>query len=212
MHSTDASFKTLIHYGLLFAAKVIARDNLNLGPSAISLAAAARLRRGLRAMHAYVRRVLILLALEIEHNLTLDNSERPRRMGPRKPRVKTTSIPIFSRDGPQSDFLCREGDFKRKKGDFKTGNPAPLLDRWRALKDLLESPDKRARRLAIIMARRKEGMLLPPDAGGIAIRNRDGTEFSTLYRFMHQDIMENSRARPPPIGPRPRPPPRIRML
>ena len=162
-------------------------------------------------MEAYVRRVLMLLALEFEHTLIFDNSERPRQMGPRKPSQKTISIPIFERCAPRNDLFF-EGDFKRPKRDFKTVNPAPLLDRLRALKDLLRDPEKRARRLALHMARRKEGMLLPPDPSGTALRNRDGLEVSTIYKFMFQDIMERSRARPPPIGPRPWPPPRIRTL
>jgi hypothetical protein len=211
MHSADASFKTLIHYGLQLAAKVIARDNLNLGPSAISLAAAARLRRGLHALHAYVRRVLILLALEIEHDMTPDNSEHPRRMGPREAGIKTTSIPLFPCHAPRNDFFFDTHISPRKQSPTSI-NPAPLIDRWRALKDLLENPDKRARRLAIHMARKHEGMILPPDLYGAAIRNRDGTELSSLYACMAHDIQTQSRARPPPLGPRPRPPPRIRRL
>jgi hypothetical protein len=211
MQSMDGSFTQALKYGLQLAASVLARDRLNLRPAAISLAAATRLRRDLRAVEAYVRRVLMLIALQFEHNLVVDNSERPRQIGPRKPSQKTLSIPIFERCVPRNDLFF-EGDFKIKKRDFKTVNPAPLLDRLRALKDLLSAPEKRARRLALHMARRKEGMLLPPDPSGTAIRNRDGTEVSTIYKFMFQDIMERSRARPPPIGPRPWPPPRIRTL
>ncbi len=211
MHSAGASFETLIRHGLLLAANVISRDNLNLGPTAISLAAAARLRRGLRAMHAYLRRVVILMALQFEPHLTLDNRPLPRRSDTRKFRRPAPSIPILRNDRPRNDRLF-ESPFTAPGNAATIIDPAPLISHFRTLKKLLAAPEDRARRLAFHLARRKTGLILPPDLYSALIRNRDGTEVSALYRVMARDIQARSRERPPPIGPRPRPPPRIRRL
>ncbi|MEL8055756.1 MAG: hypothetical protein AAGK66_06360, partial [Pseudomonadota bacterium] len=87
----------------------------------------------------------------------------------------------------------------------------PLIEQMKALRTLMANPDARARKLAWTLARRRPGLMLAPGAHD-AVKNRHGTEVSATYTAMGHAILQLSRARPPPLGPVPRPPPRIRVL
>lgn len=68
MASDQTFYKNAAHLAELFAAKVLSRDNLHLGPREVSRAAVLRLKQGILALEAYLRRVLFLLALQFEHD------------------------------------------------------------------------------------------------------------------------------------------------
>ena len=89
---------------------------------------------------------------------------------------------------------------------------APLLARLFELCRLIEDPQARARRLAFHLARRRPGPLLAPDLATSRMPARFGTEISALYAGFASAIARLSQARPPPLGPLPIFPPRIRAV
>lgn len=196
---------------------VAARDNLHLAPKTLTKAAAARIRRGIRAAQAYLRRLLIVMALMLEPTLKPD--QRPRAIygkveKPKLPRKKTFPIFTGEQNPPDFQYMSETGAFTARNGHQNTGPvlAAPLLEQLRALRALLENPDARARRLALHMARRRAGLILAPDLNRGLVPGRLGTEISSLYQGLGVQIAELSRGRPPPLGPAPRAPPRIRTL
>jgi hypothetical protein len=212
MSLNPSLYQTAAHYAEMFAAKILARDNLYLSPREVSRAAALRLKQGIMALEAYLRRLLFVLALHIEHELKPDTKERPiYARAPRK-RGQKASFKTLPYWGIEPDFSTI---FEHKKwADRQPPKPvplAPLLKRLAEVRDILKNPEARARRLAYHLARKQSGPLLAPRAHD-AVRNRYGTEFSAIYTAMSAEIGEMSRARPPPIGPVLRPPPRIRRL
>lgn len=199
-------------------ARVLSRDDGHLAPETLTRAAAARLRSGIRALEAWLRRVILCLALQLEPTLQPDRSEyvkldRPRRLAPPRPRLR-----MFA-DGR----LLFAGE-RFPRGGLPASGPraglarpdtiwaAPLLARLAALRPLIEAPDARARRLAFHLARRRPGPLPVPGARGAVRPRQFGTEASALYDALAPAILMASRARPPPIGPRPRAGPRIRLI
>lgn len=196
---------------------VAARDNLHLAPKTLTKAAAARIRRGIRTAQAYLRRLLIVMALMLEPTLKPD--QRPRAIygkveKPNPPRKKTFPIFTGEQNLPNFQYMSKTAAFTARNGHQNTGPvlAAPLLEQLRALRTLLENPDARARRLALHMARRRAGLILAPDLNRGLVPNRLGTEISSLYQGLGVQIAELSRGRPPPLGPAQRAPPRIRRL
>jgi len=211
--SLDAGFLELVRrQGELLVARVLSHDNLHLGPSLISPAAARRLKAGLRALEAYLRRVLILLALQLEPGLPRDT--RPRTIYARAPR-KPAERPRFRLLTAQRDFTpfaAFDANDSQSIPQKSAISATPYLTRLRTLKSLLEAPTARARRLAFHLARRRPGPILAPDASGTNLPRRYGTEVSAIYTSLAQAILNASRARPPPLGPTPLAPPRSRRL
>ena len=213
--SHDPAFLTFAQQqGDLLLARVVSRDNLQLAPSQLSKAAAARLRQGIRALEAYLRRVLFCLALALEPNLTPETRAR----NPRERKPVFVSKPYFALLTSQADCPDFAELLHDPWADPKPRPPrglpvfaAPLLARLSALKALLEAPTGRAKRLAFHLARRRPGWLMPPGREADVPR-RWGTELSALYTSMAHLIVEASKARPPPLGPVPSMPPRIRRL
>lgn len=201
-----------------YADTVMSRDDLHLSPALISKAAAKRISKGIRVIEAYLRRILILLALSLEPTLTPDNRERAVHFWP--PRNRRDPRPdfhfrVFKNEGIDFALSTRFDALKARPKRPKTGRaqvPArPLIARMKALWTLMANPDARARRLAWTLARRRPGLMLAPGAHD-AVKNSHGTEVSATYTAMGHAILQLSRARPPPLGPVPRPPPRIRVL
>jgi hypothetical protein len=208
-----APFETLLRYAEQLAAYVLARDNLHLAPSTVSRAVAKRMRAGLIYMQAYLRRVLILMALQIEHTLPRDLTERPifnhGRVIHLRPATKSFSVFVGER-APPDLWTDAKHDTPKYPDRNRRILAAPLLDQWRSLMALIADPGARAKRLAYTLARRRPGRLLVPKQNDIP--RRFGTELSALYDCMEMEIIDACRARPPPLGPIPRPPPRIRVL
>ena len=175
-------------------AKVLSRDECHLTPRRISRAAGARLRAGIAAL---------------EPSLSPDQSEYVRTHRPRLRRGTARPFRIF-RTG--HTFAGINPGFSREillhRGPVEA---APLLARLSALKALIEAPEQRARRLAFHLARKRPGPLFP-QLDRRRVPRRYGTELSALYTALGAAVTEASRARPPPLGPRPRAGPRIRQL
>lgn len=206
-------FTTLLHYADALAAKVLTRDNLHLAPKTISKAVAKRMRVGLLYMQAYLRRVLILMALQIEHTLPRDMTERPIFNHGRVIRLRpaTKSFSVFAGErAPPDLWTAPKHSLPKHREPRADILAAPLLEQWRSLKALIADPDARAKRLAYTLARRRPGRLLVPKQNDVP--RRFGTEISALYDCMAMEIIDAARARPPPLGPILRAPPRIRVL
>lgn len=213
MHFTPALFNHVQRQGGGLYAQVLSRDNLHLAPALLSRAAAQRLRAGLRALEAFVRRLFILLALSLEPGLKPDLRERPLRAQSGKSRAQSHSFRIFQGETALPDHW--PDHWPDPARDWLPTNPihsAPLLVRLSALKALLDAPEVRARRLAFHMARHRPGLIIPPGSDHTGVPRRYGTEASAIYQAMAQAIYTAGRARPPPLDPVPRPGPRIRRL
>ena len=214
MQRTQGFFEFAQRQGDLLVARVLSRDDIHLAPKVLRLAAIARLRRGIRALEAFLRRLLILMALALEPSLKPDQTERPTSMNRAKSGGKSHSFPIFIGERAPPDIMsdpwAKAAPRKREYGRMIPAGP--LIAHFYYLKTLLEQPEKRARHLAFHLARRRPGLVIPPGLNQKGVPNRYGTEVSALYDAMAQGIWNASRARPPPLGPVPRPPPRIRLL
>ncbi|MEO0981894.1 MAG: hypothetical protein AAFX03_04505 [Pseudomonadota bacterium] len=199
-------------FGSELWSRVLTRDNAHLAPAGLTKAAAGRLRRGIRALEAFVRRVLILLALELEPGLVPSTKEpsghrRARRAARRFPRLA-----IFTGEGAPLDSFGFLGAAAPSPWGPGPVPARPLLVRMILIKDLLDHPEARARRLAFHMARKRPGVQLAPDLNKGLVPSRYGTEVSALYTAYGAAIVQASRARPPPLPPALRARPRIRVL
>ncbi|MEM9938751.1 MAG: hypothetical protein AAF768_07890 [Pseudomonadota bacterium] len=193
------------------ALKVLSRDNAHLAPATLTQAAARRMQAGLRALEAYVRRVLLYLALQIEPDLPRTVREAQPLRENQRPSAPKIGLRVF-RGGRDFDPWAVADAAFAERVPARPVLAAPLLARLRALKTLALDPEGRARRLAWNMARRRPGPTLAPDTFREAVPRRYGTELSMLYDAMGQGIVCASKERPPPLGPRLKPAPRIRAL
>ena len=213
MSLSPAFLARLQRHGLLLAADITARDDLQLRPAVLSRAAARRLKAGLRALEAYVRRLLLLLALQLETALPqADRPRNPRAPAPRQS-ARSCGLRVFAGEhDPPDNLRDWQGAIPAECPPHGGVQAAPLMARLTALKALIAAPDARARRLAFHLSRRRPGLLLASDAGNAQLPRRFGTEVSMLYAALAPAILAASRARPPPLGPAPRPGPRLRRL
>ena len=221
MNRWETPLQSASEHVLRLASFVLARDDAHLAPRAFSPAAAARFKAGLRAIEAYLRRMILWLALQIEHDFPRDNPERAiyqRTAGQRANQNLSLKIFTAQHDFPDNFADRYDPSFYGLGADRPQplrppAIPArPLLDRLRALSDLAKAPEARARRLAWLLARKRPGPVMTPDIGRRYVPARYGTEVSAIYDSFIAGIAKASRARPPPLGPVRRPPPRIRTL
>ncbi|MEM7766305.1 MAG: hypothetical protein AAF253_02325 [Pseudomonadota bacterium] len=215
MSATPALLPHLKVQGTALHARVLARDDCHLLPESLTRAAAARLRAGIAALEAWLRRVILYLAFQLEPGLQPDQSEYAKVHRPRRLQRPSLDLRILANDIPLPGAITAGAPFAatphwqpRETAIWAT----PLLRRLSALKALVDAPEARARRLALHLARRRPGLLVVPGRHGAVQPRRFGTELSTLYHALAQAILTASRARPPPLGPRPRAGPRIRTL
>lgn len=192
---------------------IVVRDQLHLAPEKLRPGAAARVRRGIRQLQAYLRRVILLLALKLERTLPAD---RPCAVYGRLPSRKTSDRALKLLRGFMP--LARRTALAGRRGAplpfWQKGAHVPaheLLMRLNALRALLGAPEKTARRAAWYLARRRPGTvaarLLP---GGLP--GRVGTEVSASFDAMDAMIAEACLSRPQHRGAPPRPPPRVRVV
>lgn len=197
-------------------ARVVGQTDLMGRPAFVRKAVAARLRAGVRALEAFLRRILIMMALDIEPDLVA--AEWPENLARAKeakmPRAKKPFLRIYpNSDRPySSDFEQRFGRDQRDlagASDVHSHAAAlpPVLvptSRWLAQLDYLHAiakdPIAKARRLAFSLARGRHGLLMAPPAHPRVMRGC-GTEATTLYDAMAYQIMTKSRSRPPPMRP-----------
>jgi hypothetical protein len=197
-------------------ARVIGRSELLGRPEFVIKAVAARLRTGVRALEAFLRRVLILMALEMEPDLVF--VPRPenlaRTKGRRKLRAKKPCLRIYNMpDRPYHfDFDHGFSAPSAPSGTTDEHSHAAVLppvtvpiSRWLAQLDYLHAiandPIAKARRVAFSLARCRHGILMAPPSPPRLLR-RCGMEISATFDAMAFQIMSKSRLRPPPLPPR----------
>ena len=184
-------------------------------------AAAQRLVAGLRLAEAYLRRVLLVMALELEPTL-VDAPQplgRPRTCATQPKAVAACSLfRIFQNVRAIPDGVLtkmRQGDFSATQAPQDHAQPKPvfigrLQARFDNLAKIAGDPLPRARRLAFHLARKRPGPMFEPDrhvrpSNSLGrLRRLWNTETSATFEAMGMDIRTKSRARPPPLT---RPPP-----
>jgi hypothetical protein len=169
-----------------------------------SKAVARRLAAGLAMVEAYLRRVLIVMALALEPELVDAPAplRRPhgRRMVARHPRFAV----LAGRGAPLSEeaLVAMTQGVSRQTRQHLAPAPVALGRLYRRLDQLAAiaaDPMARARRLAFALARRKPGPILAPDPALRPPRSW-GLEVSATYDAMGFDILTRSRSRPPPLA------------
>jgi hypothetical protein len=203
-----ANFTFLITTAKRLASAVTTRDNLHLRPPLASKAVAARLVSGMRVLRDFLRRLIILIALELEWNLVDRRGAMKRPHGRKsKPSSAKLSLTCFDAD-KVSPWLNANGPQFRPKS--KTGDstlmPVDMTNFYAQLNFLAQvaaDPLAKAKRLAFHLARKRHGIIMPPQ-GPWRIAGRWGTEVSASYDAMWASIITGSRNRPPPL-----PPPRM---
>jgi hypothetical protein len=205
-----ASFTFLITTARSLVAAVNTRDNLHLRPALARQAVAARLKSGMIVLRAFLRRLIILIALEMEWSL-VDKRGPMKRPHGRKSKLSagyslqgldTHKVsPWLNAVGPQFKAV-----FKAENRNYVPVeiNMAKLYAQLNYLAGLAADPVAKAKRLAFHLARSydydKEGIIMAP-AGPKRIAGRWGTEVSASYDAIADAIMTKSRNRPPPLPP-----------
>lgn len=205
-----APFAFALLQALELYTRVMARDGLTLRPRFASKAISARLRVGVAALEAYLRRVLILMALEIEHELVaVVWPENLARAKAKLPRVKAFSLRIYPTDtnaGPPHFEPVYSYENATSVDNHDATRPSivvPIghwLDRLDYLYALAKAPTAKARRLAFSLARSHHGILMAPYVPPRRLHHW-GREVSALSDAMAFQIMTKSRLRPPPLPP-----------
>jgi hypothetical protein len=204
-----ASFAFLIATAQRLADAVNTRDNLHLRPAMSCKAVAVRLVSGMRVLRAFLRRLIILIALELEWSLVDTRGEMKRPHG----RKSKSSSAKFSLQGLDPDkpspWLNGAGPPFKTSAKQTPATPMPVdMTKLYAQLDFLArvaaNPLAKAKRLAFHLARtrpyNKYGIIRPPE-GPQRIAGRWGTEVRASFDAMWASIMTQSRNRPPPLPP-----------
>jgi hypothetical protein len=203
-----ASFSVLMATAQSLVAAVRTRDDLHLRPALVRKAVAVRLVSGLRVLRAFLRRMIILIALKMEWGLKDTRGPMKRPHG--RKAVSTApsfSLPGLDRDRP-SPWLNSDGPKFKPKALHSTNTPlapvyvdmAKLYGQLDFLARIAADPSAKAKRLAFHLARTYHGIMMAPE-GPKRIAGRWGTEVRALYDAMAHNIIEQSRNRPPPLPP-----------
>jgi hypothetical protein len=198
--------------------------------SVVTRAAARRLAAGLRLAQAYLRRVLVVMALELEPTLIdplyREPCRRPERAFARKAKMRRAVFVVFQNNAPFPGALLAKMVQNHQGGhsvDAANKQVMPicirsLKARLACLAKIAGDPLPRARRLAFYLARKKPGPLFapagpdrPPQSLG-KLRKLWNTATSATFDAMAMDIHIKSRARPPPMQPRHRHGPSILVM
>jgi hypothetical protein len=200
-----ASFAFLIATVQSLAAAVTTRDDLHIRPPLASKAVAARLVSGMRLLRAFLRRLVILIALEMEWSLVDTRGEMKRPHG----RKATSSSMKFSLTCFDADRVSPwlNGDGPAFKTRLKAGESTPMpinMTKLYAQLDFLAqiaaNPIAKAKRLAFHLARKRHGIIMAQQ-GPKRIAGRWGTQVSASFDAMAASIITQSRNRPPPLPP-----------
>jgi hypothetical protein len=193
-----ASFAIALSQALQLYARIVGRDGLMTRPGYVRKAVAARLAAGVRALEAYLRRILILMALEMEPDL--EAVQRPENLARAKAGVvcaRKTFLRIYPNEG-RSDFV--HGHARAPRPFVEVVSIGRWMTRLDHLHALAKDPVAKARRLAFTLARRRHGLLMAPPERPRLLR-RWGSEVSAIHDAMAFQIMQKSRSRPPPLPP-----------
>jgi hypothetical protein len=208
MNPTAANFTRLIVTAQTLAAMVNTRDDLHLRPDYARKSVAARLKSGLIALKTFLRRLIILIALDLEWGLVDKRGEMKR---PHKRKSKPSegfSLRLLDAHKGGHWLSHHNPDhYPRAKSNRDYGtNPAVNVDMaWlyaylAFLSKIADNPYPKAKRLAFHLARNRPGYILALE-GPKRIAGRWGTEIRTYYDTMPALIVDKSRNRPPPLPP-----------
>jgi hypothetical protein len=210
MNPTTSNFAMIIATAQSLVAMVNTRDSLHLRPEFARKSIAARLVSGLIVLRTFLRRLIILIALDLEWGLVDARGEMKR---PHKRKSKPSSAFHFPTldCSKVSPWIKAVPNFKpRAKSQNEEGtNPAVYVDMAKLyaqlafLTKIAENPYPKAKRLAFHLARNQPGPILTLE-GPKRIAGRWGTEVRAYYDWLPTLIVEKSRTRPPPLPP-PRP-------
>jgi hypothetical protein len=202
-----ASFTFLIATAQSLVAAVTTRDNLHLRPHLACKPVAVRLVSGMRLLRAFLRRLIILIALELEWSL-VDSRGVMKRPHGRKSKSSSAGFSLQGLDSHKTSFWPNADGphFKTKlKISDSRSTPIPIdMARLYAQLDFLAGiaadPLGKAKRLAFQLARTRPGIIMAPE-GPQRIAGRWGTQVSASFDAMSASIMTQSRNRPPPLPP-----------
>lgn len=203
-----APFEFLIATVQSLVAAVTTRDNLHLRPALARQAVAMRLRSGMVVLRAFLRRLIILMALELEWTLVDKRGEMRRPHGCQSKSSAAVTIQGLDMQGA-SPWLNAEGPLFKAK--VKTGyngpveiNMSKLYVQLNYLATIAVNPVAKAKRLAFHSARtydyKDKGMIIAPD-GPRRVAGYWGREVSASFDFMAAAIFTKSKNRPPPLLP-----------
>jgi hypothetical protein len=196
-----ASFSILITTAGSLVAAVTTRDNLHLRPLLARKAVAAR---GLALLRAFLRRLVILVALDLEWSLVDKRAPMKRPHGRKAKSSSGFSLGGLDNgkarcwlagDGPTFSDGSRDGRSTPVSVDM-----AKLYAQLDFLAKIAANPIAKAKRLAFRLARTHPGVIMAPK-GPARIAGYWGTQVSALYDAMVGSIMHQSRNRPPPLPP-----------
>jgi hypothetical protein len=203
------SFAVLITIAQNLVAAVAVRDNLHLRPALARQSVAMRLVSGMAVLRAFLRRLVILMALEFEWTIVDKRGEMKRPHG-RKMQPKSTKLSLKGRETFRADPYHLAHGFEakprvNKPQDWQYGPVEIDMTKLYAQLDFLTSiaknPAPHASRMAFRLARTYEGIIMAP-RGVKRIAGYWGTQVSAFYDVMAHNIITNSRNRPPNIKPR----------
>jgi hypothetical protein len=203
-----ASFTFLINTAQSLVSAVTTRDNLHIRPVWARQAVAARLRSGMIVLRAFLRRLIILIALELEWGLVDTRGAMKRPHGRKSKSSAGFSIAGLDTQGASPWLNAVGPQFKTVvKSDGSRGYNTPvnidmskLYAQLDYLAGLAANPLAKAKRLAFHLARTYQGIILAPQ-GPKRIAGRWGTQVSASYDAIAGSIIMKSRNRPPPLPP-----------
>jgi hypothetical protein len=206
-----ASFAFLISTAQSLVAAVTSRDNVYLRPALARQAVAKRLRSGMIVLRAFLRRLIILMALDMEWGL-VDTRGAMKRPHKRASKPTTAAFSIQGLDAPvASPWLDGAGpQFKSQfkpvvKADDRLYGPVTIhMGKLYAQLDYLAriaaNPTAKAKRLAFHLARTYQGPIIAPQ-GPKRIAGRWGTQVRASFDAIGMSILTQSKNRPPPLPP-----------
>jgi hypothetical protein len=204
-----AAFTMLIATAQSLADAVSARDHVYLRHPTQRQAVAQRLVSGLRLLRAFLRRLVILIALELEWGL-VDKRGEMKRPHKRKMKPSSAKLSLICFDADKvSPWLNADGpNFKpRLPSQNEPGaNPSvhitmtSLYAQLDFLANIAANPLAKAKRLAFHLARKHHGIFMAP-SGPKRIGGRWGMQVSAYFNLMAWEITTKSHTRPPPLPP-----------
>jgi hypothetical protein len=203
-----APFAFLIATVQSLMAAVITRDDLHFRPPLARRAVAARLAGGLRLLRAFLRRLIILIALELEWGLVDTRGEMTR---PHKRRSKFSAgfslagldtqgaSPWLNSDGPDFKTVAKT-DYQQAHNTPVDIDMAKLYAQLDFLARIAANPTAKAKRLAFHLARAQHGIIMAPK-GPPRIAGRWGTQIRASYDAIAASIIKSHNRPPPPLLP-----------
>jgi hypothetical protein len=190
-----AAFTMLIATAQNLAAAVNTRDDLHLRPQFARKAVAARLVSGLMVLKAFLCRMILLIALDLEWTLVDTRGEMKRPHGRKAKSTTRLNLRILDADKPSPwiggncpKFVIAKMYEPKQVRDHRYNPPvfidmAKLYAQFNFLAGIASNPLPKAKRLAFHIARTREGIIMAPE-GPKRIAGRWGTEVNAQFWAM----------------------------